>query len=76
MYTNLRILNRHLAKSAISEKEAIAIGTKIASESITNIRTVASLRKYIISFQRNTKNVILFTQSITRARKLYDKTIY
>lgn len=37
---------RHLAKSAISEKDAIAAGTKIASESILNIRTVASLSKH------------------------------
>lgn len=34
---------RYLAKSTISEKEAMAAATKIASESITNIRTVASL---------------------------------
>lgn len=37
--------SRHLAKSALSEKQAIEAGTKIASESIANIRTVASLRK-------------------------------
>lgn len=39
-----------MAKSAISEKEAIAAGTKIASESIMNIRTVASLRKNMFLF--------------------------
>lgn len=40
-----RISFRYLAKSTISEKEAMAAATKIASESITNIRTVASLSK-------------------------------
>lgn len=34
-----------MSKSALAEKAAMEIGTKIATEAITNIRTVASLSK-------------------------------
>lgn len=37
--------NRNLSKSELTEKDAIAVGMKIATEAITNIRTVASLSK-------------------------------
>lgn len=37
---------RYSSKSEIIEKDAIAIGMKIASESIVNIRTVAGLSNY------------------------------
>ena len=36
---------KHTSKSAIVEKESTEVGTKIATEAITNIRTVASLSK-------------------------------
>lgn len=34
---------KHMSKTAIVEKESTEMGTKIATEAITNIRTVASL---------------------------------
>lgn len=37
--------NRILLKSALAEKDAVERGMKVASEAITNIQTVASLRK-------------------------------
>lgn len=46
-FENFHSVNRYLAKSALSEKLAMASGAKIASESISNIRTVASLSKKI-----------------------------
>lgn len=50
-------MNRHLAKLAISEKDAIAAGTKIASESILNIRTVASLSEcFCFEFRKKTQS--------------------
>lgn len=36
-----------MAKTAITEKESTELGTKIASEAIANIRTVASLSKFL-----------------------------
>lgn len=36
---------KHMSKTAIVEKESTETGTKIATEAITNIRTVASLSK-------------------------------
>lgn len=38
-------LSRHMSQSALTEKESMEIGTKIATEAITNIKTVASLSK-------------------------------
>ncbi|XP_055307776.1 multidrug resistance protein homolog 65-like [Sitodiplosis mosellana] len=60
---------KHLAKSAISEKEAIAAGTKIASESIMNIRTVASLRQEEQMINR-------FMGEMERVEKLAFKKIF
>lgn len=37
-----------MAKSAATEKRAIEQGTKIATEAISNIRTVASLSKFVV----------------------------
>lgn len=34
---------KHMSKTAIVEKESIETGTKIATEAVSNIRTVASL---------------------------------
>ena len=36
---------RNLSKTIMAEKDAAGIGMKIASEAITNIRTIASLSK-------------------------------
>lgn len=49
---------KNLSKSEMTEKDAIGIGMKIASEAITNIRTVASLSKC---------RGCSFTQSISHA---------
>ncbi|XP_031626071.1 multidrug resistance protein homolog 65-like [Contarinia nasturtii] len=61
--------SKHLAKSAISEKQAIEAGTKIASESIASIRTVASLR------QEN-QMISRFVSEMERVEKLALKKIY
>lgn len=41
-----KFINRYTAKATIKEKKLIEVGTKIATEAIDNIRTVASLSKY------------------------------
>lgn len=47
--SNLIFFNeRNLSKSEMAEKDAAGIGMKIASEAITNIRTVASLSETIM----------------------------
>lgn len=40
----------------MAEKDAVGCGIEIASEAITNIRTVASLSKLFHSIQSNNKN--------------------
>lgn len=44
-FYSVYLKNRTLSKSVLAEKDAIACGLKVASEAITNIRTVASLSK-------------------------------
>lgn len=39
----MMIIRRHASKLAITEKESLEVGIKIASEAVNNIRTVASL---------------------------------
>lgn len=55
-----------MAKTAIAEKESTEMGTKIASEAITNIRTVASLSKFLF-------NLIIFCGSSNMFRSTYSE---
>lgn len=43
LFIGLNSYFRHMSKTAIAEKQATEVGTKIASEAVSNIRTVASL---------------------------------
>lgn len=45
-------MNRHLSQSEMTEKDAVAVGMKIATEAITNIRTVASLSKLALIVEK------------------------
>lgn len=65
-----------MSKSAIVEKEATELGTKIATEAIVNIKTVASLSKKIYFHKAQTSYSTLNSfLIIIRTRKVHDYTI-
>ncbi|XP_055326893.1 multidrug resistance protein homolog 65-like [Sitodiplosis mosellana] len=59
---------RNLSKSEMVEKDAIAVGMKVATEAISNIRTVASLRQEKSTISR-------FTSEMENVQKISRKKV-
>lgn len=58
---------RHMSASEITEKAALESGTKIATEAIANIRTVASLSK-LFNVHLKLKHISSFQSIVLQAK--------